>query len=190
MTSGLAATASVILRRDLAAVRRSVEAYPDDASLWSERPGFPNSGGTLALHVAGNVRHYVGAVLGRSGYVRDRDAEFSRRGVPRHAVVAEIEEARSAVERALGTLADQSLARPYPIPISGKSVSTRDFLVHLATHLAFHLGQLDYHRRAVTGDRRSVDAVASAALPSENASATPRAVAPPFDGATTGDDRS
>ncbi len=166
MTSGLPATASVILRRDLAAVRRSVEAYPDDASLWSERAGFPNTGGTLALHVAGNVRHYVGAVLGRSGYVRDRDAEFARRGVPRHAVVAELEDARSAVERALGTLGDEALAGPYPIPISGKTVSMTDFLVHLTTHLAFHLGQLDYHRRAVTGDRSSVDAVASAALPS------------------------
>lgn len=165
MTSGLPGTASVLLRRDLAAVRRSVEAYPDDASLWAERPGFPNAGGTLALHVAGNVRHYVGAVLGQSGYVRDRDAEFSRRGVPRHAIVAELEEARSAVERALGALGDEALAGPYPIPVSGRIVSTADLLVHLATHLAFHLGQLDYHRRAVTGDRRSVDAVASTVLP-------------------------
>lgn len=165
MRSGLPSTASVILRRDLAAVRRSVEAYPDDASLWAQHPGFPNAGGTLALHVAGNVRHYVGAVLGRSGYVRDRDAEFSRRGVPRHAVVAEIEEARSAVERALRSLGDEALAGPYPLPISGRTVSMMDFLVHLTTHLAFHLGQLDYHRRAVTGDRASVDAVASTALP-------------------------
>ena len=75
------ATTSAVLRRDLAAVRRSVEAYPDDESLWAERSGFPNSGGTLALHVAGNIRHFVGAVLGGSGYLRDRDAEFSRRGV-------------------------------------------------------------------------------------------------------------
>lgn len=164
MSSSLPATVSVILRRDLAAVRRSVEAYPDDASLWAARPGFPNAGGTLALHVAGNVRHYVGAVLGNSGYVRDRDAEFSRRDVPRHAVVAEIEEARSVVERALGALTDEALAGPYPLPISGRTVSMTDFLVHLATHLAFHLGQLDYHRRAVTGDRASVDAVASTAL--------------------------
>lgn len=163
--AGLIDTTSVILRRELAAVRRSVEAYPDDESLWAERPGFPNAGGTLSLHVAGNIRHYVGAVLGRSGYVRDRDAEFSRRGVPRAVVVAEIEEARTAVERALGALSDDALSAPYPQDISGRTVSTADFLVHLATHLAFHLGQLDYHRRAVTGDRRSIDAVASAALP-------------------------
>ncbi|MEJ7809560.1 MAG: DinB family protein [Gemmatimonadaceae bacterium] len=154
-----------VLLRDLGAVRRSVEAYPDDASPWAEREGLPNAGGTLVLHLAGNLRHYVGAVLGGSGYVRDRPAEFARRGVSRAEMVAELDAARDAVERGLAALADDALVAPYPERIAGRTVATGDFLVHLAVHLAYHLGQLDYHRRVVTGDPRSIGAVAAAELP-------------------------
>jgi uncharacterized damage-inducible protein DinB len=154
-----------ILRRDLDAVHRSVEAYPDDASLWAERPGLPNSGGTLVLHLAGNLQHFVGAVLGGSGYRRDRPSEFSRRDVPREALVAEIETAQRAVERALSAMPDEAFEQPYPESIGGRTVATGDLLVHLAVHLAYHLGQIDYHRRLVTGDARSIGAVAITDLP-------------------------
>ena len=160
----LSALQTVFLR-ELAAVRRSVEAYPDDASLWAERPGLPNVGGTLVLHLAGNLQHYLGAVLGRSGYRRDRDAELSRRDVPRAALLGEIDAARQAVERGMAVVSDETLAAAYPEQIAGRTVATGDFLVHLATHLAFHLGQLDYHRRVVTGERRSISAIAVAELP-------------------------
>jgi hypothetical protein len=153
-----------VLLRELAAVRRTVEAYPDDASLWAERPGLPNAGGTLVLHVAGNLQHYLGAVLGRSGYRRDRDAEFSRRDVRRAALLGEVEGARQAIERGMAVVTEETLAAPYPEQIAGRTVATGDFLVHLATHLAYHLGQLDYHRRVVTGDPGSISAIAIAEL--------------------------
>jgi uncharacterized damage-inducible protein DinB len=158
-----------MFRRELGAVRRSVEAYPDEASLWRLPAGLPNAGGTLVLHIAGNLRYYVGAVLGGSGYVRDRDAEFARRDVPRDALLAEIDAASDAVERALAALPDDGLDAVYPEPVGGRELTTRDLLVHLASHLAYHLGQLDYHRRAVTGDRRGVGALAVADLPAAEA---------------------
>ena len=158
-------TIQALLRRDLAAVRRSVEAYPEEASLWADCPGLPNPGGTLVLHVAGNLQHYIGAVLGRSGYQRNRNAEFTRRGVARSELLAEVDAAMRAVDQGLGALAEDSLAKPYPEPIAGRTVSTGDFLMHLAVHLAYHLGQLDYHRRLVTRDQRSVGALAITELP-------------------------
>ena len=158
-----------ILQRELAAVRRSVEAYPDDASLWAQRGGVPNAGGTLVLHIAGNLQHYVGALMGGTGYRRDRDAEFARRDVPRAALLAEIDAAADAIDRGLGPVGDDdddaSLLRTYPERIAGREVATGDFLVHLAAHLAYHLGQLDYHRRMVTGTRDGVGAIAAAELP-------------------------
>jgi hypothetical protein len=154
-----------VLLRELAAVRRTVEAYPDDASLWVVRPGLPNVGGTLVLHLGGNLQHYLGAVLGRSGYQRDRDAEFSRRDVPRALLLGEIDAARQAIDLGMPVVSDEMLAAPYPEQIAGRTVTTGDFLVHLATHLAFHLGQLDYHRRVVTGDTRSIGAIAVSELP-------------------------
>lgn len=146
-------------------MRRSVEAYPDDASLWAERPGLPNAAGTLVLHLAGNVQHYLGAVLGRSGYVRQRDAEFARRDAPRAELLAELDAAMQAVTLGLGAVEDDALLAPYPERIAGRTVAVGDFLVHLAAHAAYHLGQLDYHRRVVTGDGRPVGALAVGELP-------------------------
>lgn len=161
----LPAVLETLILRELRAVRRELEAYPDDASLWRAIPGVPNTAGTLALHVAGNLRHFVGAVLGKDGYVRDREAEFARRDVPRGELLAGIDAAIASVERALRALPDGAFSAPYPEPIATRTVSTAVFAVHLASHLAYHLGQIDTHRRAVTGDARGVDAVSVRELP-------------------------
>lgn len=154
-----------VLNRELRAVRRQLDAYPDDASVWKEVPGLPNTGGTLALHLAGNLRHFFGATLAGDGYVRDRDAEFSRRGVARTELIALLDAAEKSVDAALAGLSEEKWRLPYPEPIAKRRVATDQFLVHLATHLAYHLGQLDYHRRMVTGDARGMDAVSVRELP-------------------------
>ena len=155
----------MVVTRELRAIKREVEAYPDEASLWREIPGTPNSGGTLALHIAGNIQHFFGAILGRSGYKRDRDAEFARRNVPRTELLAGLDAAIAAVERTLAGLSETQLATPYPELIAKRTVATRDFVMHLAVHLAYHLGQMDYHRRAVSGNPQGVDAVSVRELP-------------------------
>lgn len=154
-----------VITRELRAVRREIEGYPDDASVWRAVPGLPNTGGTLALHVAGNIQHFFGAILGRDGYTRDRDAEFARRDVPRGQLLAGIDAAIASVERTLPRITADQLSAPYPQPIANRTVTTQVFLVHLVTHLAYHLGQLDYHRRAVTGNAQGVDAVSVRELP-------------------------
>lgn len=154
-----------LVTRELRAVKRELEAYPDDASVWRQIPGTPNTGGTLALHVAGNIQHFFGAILARDGFKRDRDAEFARRDVPRTELLAGIDAAIASVERTLRTVGADSLTQPYPEPIAKRTVSSSFFVVHLMTHLAYHLGQLDYHRRAVTGDAKGVDAVSVRELP-------------------------
>jgi len=146
----LLAHVAAILDRDLRTLAREVEAYADERDLWRLPPGLPNSGGTLALHLAGNIQHYFGARLGGTGYVRDRPAEFALRGVPRADLLARIEAAREAVRAAAAAPVD--LSADFPEVISDAHIETEDYLVHLCTHFAFHLGQLDYHRRAVTGD--------------------------------------
>jgi hypothetical protein len=159
------ATLQLLITRELRAIRREIEAYPDDASVWRPVPGQPNTGGTLALHIGGNIQHYLGAVLGRDGYRRNRDAEFARRDVPRAELVRGIDAAIASVERTLQRLPDSALAAPYPEPIAKRTVATEVFLLHLSTHLAYHLGQLDYHRRATTGSAEGIDAVSVRELP-------------------------
>ena len=154
-----------ILARDLRAVKREIEAYPDEASVWRVIPGTPNTGGTLALHLAGNLQHFFGSILARDGYVRDRDAEFARRDVPRRELLAGLDAAIASIDHTLDALGGSVRDGAYPEPIAKRTVPTEAFLLHLATHLAYHLGQIDYHRRAVTGDTKGVDAVSVRELP-------------------------
>lgn len=145
--------------RDIDGLRAQVELYPDDGALWRAVPGLPNVGGTLVLHAAGNLRHYIGAQLGDTGYIRDREAEFATRDLPRTEVLRLVSEARSEVLQTLSALDPAMLKTAYPLPIGGKTFTTSLWLLHLSTHLAYHLGQLDYHRRVVTGDSRSAGTV-------------------------------
>jgi hypothetical protein len=149
-----------ILLRDLSAVQREITAYPDDDAVWRTVPGIANSGGTLALHIAGNLQHFIGATLGKTGYVRDRDAEFAARQVSRAEIDAQLTEAHEAVDITLTRLDPSRLRDVYPLPIGEMRVFVGPYLLHLAVHLGYHLGQLDYHRRIVTGSSETVGTVA------------------------------
>jgi uncharacterized damage-inducible protein DinB len=153
----LLASVASILDRDLGTLRRELEAYPDERDIWRLPPGVTNSAGTLALHLAGNLQHFLGATLGGTGYVRNRPAEFATRDLLRAAILQEVEAARAAVR----LVADQAveLDADYPEVIGGVKVNTGDYLVHLVSHFAYHLGQIDYHRRVVTGQTNGVGAV-------------------------------
>jgi hypothetical protein len=154
----------IVYVRELDTLDREVALYPNDASLWKDLPGCSNTGGNLALHLVGNLRHFVGAQLGGTGYVRHREAEFSTKGLSREAVRELIASARAEVDGALKGLSEARLSEPFPIPINAVVLSNGVALTHLLSHLAFHLGQIDYHRRAVTGDRASADVLSLAAL--------------------------
>jgi hypothetical protein len=155
----VAKTIQQLLHRELAAVRRTVEAYPDEKSLWVEVKGIPNTGGNLALHLAGNLQHFFGTRLGNTGFVRDRDAEFARRNVPRAEVLAGLDAGGKAIDAALGSITTAQWHAEYPEKVAGRTMSTELFIIHLLSHLAYHLGQMDYHRRSVTGDSAGVGAV-------------------------------
>jgi hypothetical protein len=151
--------------RELDAFKREIQAFPDDAAPWVTPNGVSNSAGTLALHVAGNLQHFIGSGLGTTGYVRHRDDEFSKRGISKAELLAELDRARAAVDSTLSGLADDSIPAVYPESFGGKNVNTDAMLVHLAIHLGYHLGQADYHRRITSGANTPVDAVAAKELP-------------------------
>ena len=159
-----------IVVRELRSLGREIEAYEDEKSLWAVPPGIANSAGTLALHLAGNLQSFVGAILGDTGYVRDRQAEFERRDVSRTELLAELEKTIEAVDSTLINLADDTLTRPFPLTFGVLEVTTGDFLNHLVAHLAFHVGQVDYHRRLVTGSSTSIEPVAIPELASAHPS--------------------
>jgi len=154
----------LVLTRELSSFCDELALFPDEARIWEVVPGVSNSAGTLALHVCGNLQHFVGAVLGDTGYVRNRPLEFSTRGVPRSALTVEIRRTVQVVDSTLSGLPEEALLAEYPDVLGGLRVPTGLFLVHLSGHLAHHLGQAGYLRRALTGENRSSGALAIGAL--------------------------
>ena len=138
-----------LYERDLNKLKAEIELYENEADLWKKPGDVPNSAGNLCLHLNGNLQHFFGAVLGATGYVRDRDAEFSSVGISREAMISDVESTLAVVKSTLAKLSDDDLAAIYPIEVFGKPMTTGFFLTHLATHLDWHLGQINYHRRMV-----------------------------------------
>lgn len=145
-----------VLVRDLEGLRSEIEAYPSSDQLWELPPGISNSGGTLALHLVGNLRHFIGAVIGGSGYERDRPGEFQDRDLPKSEVSALIDPTIEEISKTLDGLTDQDLSAAYPVEVGGVRLDTGQFLVHLAGHFSYHLGQVNYHRRLISGVNQPV----------------------------------
>jgi hypothetical protein len=140
-----------LYERDLNKLREEIELYSDEADLWKVGGDIINPAGNLCLHLTGNLKHFFGAVLGGSGYVRDRDAEFSRKNVAKSELLAGIDEAKSVVLATLEKLTDEDYSKTYPFEVFGKPMTTGFFLTHLESHLNWHLGHINYHRRLLAG---------------------------------------
>ena len=162
--SGRGEDFAVLLARELEAFQREIDLFPDDASVWIAPEGITNSAGTLALHVAGNLRHFIGAVLGRNGYVRNREAEFSKRSGTRAELVAELGAAIEVVRQVLPLVPDGVWKAEFPEPVMGNTLPAGLFLMHLVSHTGYHLGQAGYLRRMLTGDATSTGALPLKAL--------------------------
>lgn len=138
-----------IINRELLKLKIEIESYKDESAIWRIEKSIANSGGNLCLHLIGNLNTYIGAILGQTGYVRDRDAEFSLKNIPRQELIQKIEDIIQMIDQVLPKLTIEELKKEYPIIVLKEPTSTEFFLVHLATHLTYHLGQINYHRRLI-----------------------------------------
>ncbi|ASZ12953.1 DUF1572 domain-containing protein [Chitinophaga pendula] len=136
-----------IFDRDLGKLEEEIRTFKQEELLWKTLPGITNSAGNLTLHLAGNLRHFVGALLGNTGYIRDRDKEFSAKDIPAADLLSAIAETKQVVKETIGKLSADDLDKTYPVKIFDTELTTGYFLVHLLSHLSYHLGQINYLRR-------------------------------------------
>jgi hypothetical protein len=129
---------------------KEISLFENEKDLWIVTKGISNSAGTLALHLTGNLNHFVGNVLGNTGYVRNREAEFSDRDIPKKEIIEGIEQVKTVVQDTLESLTDVELNKIYPREILDSPITTEFFLNHLHGHLNYHLGQINYHRRILS----------------------------------------
>lgn len=140
-------TLITLFERDLQKLKTEIELYKDEDYLWFIKKGIDNSAGNLCLHLIGNLSHFIGATLGNTGYVRHREDEFSLKNIPRQDLITNIENCRLIVKNTLVKLRAADLEKEFPQNVFDKSINTEMMLMHLATHLTYHLGQINYHRR-------------------------------------------
>jgi hypothetical protein len=138
-----------IFERDLNKLKDEINLYEDESRLWVVREEISNSAGNLCLHLIGNLNHFIGAILGDTGYARDRDREFSLKDVRREALIINIENTKNAVTNTLNGLSNDDFERDFPVEMFGGIVKIDFMLVHLAAHFNYHLGQINYHRRLI-----------------------------------------
>jgi len=143
---------ATLFRRDLTRLGHQIEAFPNDETLWQTPSGVTNAAGNLALHIEGNLREFVGRQLGNLAYTRTRELEFSLRGLSRNDLSTRIAELRGSIPSVIEGLSLQQMESEYPEKVLAVAISTQMFLIHLYGHLNWHLGQIDYLRRIVTGD--------------------------------------
>lgn len=145
----LTETLKSLFNRDLNKLKVEIESYQDESQIWAIDKNISNSAGNLCLHLIGNINNFIGTELGKTGYVRNRPLEFSLKDVPRSEIISKIDETILVVNNTLDSLTEADLKAIYPQIVFEKEMTTEFFLIHLATHLAYHLGQINYHRRLI-----------------------------------------
>ncbi len=147
-------TLKILFNRDLKRVIKEIEEYNNEVDIWKVKGQINNSAGNLCLHIVGNLNTYIGKELGRTNYVRNRELEFSLKNVPRQELITKVENTIEIINQTLDNLDEKFLATEYPILVFENKTSTEYLLVHLTTHLTYHLGQINYHRRLIENDEK------------------------------------
>ena len=135
--------------RDLNKLIEEISLYKSEEDIWKIKEGISNSAGNLTLHLVGNLKHFIGTTLGKTGYVRERVKEFSEKNIPRHQLISDVKDTIAIIKNTLSKLDSDSLEQDFPITLNNMVSSTASVLVYLLAHLNYHLGQVNYHRRLV-----------------------------------------
>ncbi len=143
----LTETLLLFFKRDLEKLKSEIQLYQKEQNLWLIAENISNSAGSLCLHLVGNLNHFIGAEIGTTGYVRQRELEFSQTDIPREKLILAIEKTIQMITTVLDGFPALKMKEEFPKLVFGHPMTYEYFLTHLAVHLAYHLGQVNYHRR-------------------------------------------
>lgn len=135
-----------LFERDLLKLKEEIKSFKDEDNIWRKADGISNSAGTLVLHLLGNVNYTIGSLIGGTGYVRNREQEFSLTDVPREKLIADIESTVEVAKTSLSGVSQAKLDETYPLELLGQK-STVLYLTFFYGHFNYHLGQINYLRR-------------------------------------------
>lgn len=137
----------ILFIRDLTTLINELNAYQNENTIWYTDKNINNSAGNLCLHLIGNLNTYIGSEIGKTNYIRNRELEFSSKNIPKSELIQKINDTIEVIHHALDQLSEADLAKEYPLLVLDKKKTYGFFLMHLTSHLAYHIGQINYHRR-------------------------------------------
>ncbi len=140
-------TLQQLYKKDLTRLKTEITSYTKEENLWIVDGVITNSGGNLCLHLLGNLNAFIGTHIGNTGYVRDREFEFAGKDVSKASLIRQIDDTIVVVQKALALVDQNLLSSEYPINVFKEPMTYEFFLIHLSSHLTYHLGQINYHRR-------------------------------------------
>jgi uncharacterized damage-inducible protein DinB len=140
-------TLKLLFNRDLLRLKSEINLYNDESKIWIVEKNIANSAGNLCLHLIGNLNTYIGAEFGKTNYIRNRELEFSLKNISKKELIEQIENTILVVEMSLNNITEDQLKNEHPILVFDKKTTLEYLLIHLTTHLTYHLGQINYHRR-------------------------------------------
>jgi hypothetical protein len=124
---------------------RELAAPLTQEQFWQKPFPFGNSFGHLVLHLTGNLNYYVGTRIAGTGYVRDRDREFTEtRHLPKEETLQRFEETIAMVLRTVRAQSDEDWATSYSAERAGEVGSRFHMVLKCAAHLDHHVGQMVY----------------------------------------------
>jgi Protein of unknown function (DUF1572) len=134
----------------LTQLKDEMSSYKKETDIWKLAGSITNSPGNLAMHLCGNLKYNFGTLILKNGYIRHRDYEFSQKNTPKQLILNEIELTRKVVTDAFDSMGESDLTREFPSDIYDEGQSIGSVLLRLAFHFAYHLGQINYHRRLIS----------------------------------------
>ena len=138
-----------LFERELNKLKEEINLYNEEKDLWQLKGEISNCAGNLCLHLVGNLNHFIGSVLSNTGYIRKRDDEFTLKDIPRVELVNSINLVIQTINTTFSRLKEDDMKEIFPLEKHGEKVTTAYLLLHLLTHLNYHVGQVNYHRRMI-----------------------------------------
>jgi len=133
--------------RDIRKLIEEVNLFGNEDNLWRTYGSVKNTSGNLVLHIIGGLNYLVGTQLAQTGYVRNREQEFTSKGVKRENLVGGLEELIPMINKTLNAFTQEDMEAEYPLIFDDMKVSNSYVLLQLLLHLNYHLGQVNYLRR-------------------------------------------
>jgi len=135
--------------RDIRKLIEEVNLFSNEDNLWRTHGSVKNTSGNLVLHIIGGLNYLVGTQLAQTGYVRNRDQEFTSKGVKKEYLIAGLEELIPMINKTLNAFTQEDMEAEYPLIFDDMKVSNSYVLLQLLLHLNYHLGQVNYLRRTL-----------------------------------------